>query len=487
MNVFKRIFGWGAAEKSAAPATYTAGDRIPTVADAWRVNQVMQMIDGLARPTVAGSNYMEMYRSIPEVFWPIDYIAKRISEANFVLRRDKDDTVEWHSRSGADRITTSPNPVMGWRELVYSHFVYKLATGNAFMRAAMPETMDADAPKWRWCSNYWELPADKTGVEAADGGYGAMLFGTAGREEIVKGYRLGLGTYSTALLPPWQVWHDRDGLPCLDGSAPFLKARSRLASVARPIANLVAVYEARNVIYVKRGALGFIVSTKSDSTGTVALEKEEKDEIREQLNATYGLAEGQSPYGFTDIPTSFVRTNLSIAELQPFEETLEDAIKIAGAYGIPSVLVPRKDQSTFSNQEAAEKSVYSSVVIPMCKRFCDELTLFLGLDRSKLWLDCDFSGVACLQSGRKEAEEVRKLKLDTGLAAFKAGLCTLDDIRAQMGESQLAARLPLYGKLTTEMTPEERRAVNINQQQETPKGESDERTDEEPPVQHEGD
>jgi len=43
----------------------------------------------------------------------------------------------------------------------------------------------------------------------------------------------------------------------------------------------------------------------------------------------------------------FVRTNLSIAELQPFEETLADAINIAGAYGIPAVLVPRKDQSTF--------------------------------------------------------------------------------------------------------------------------------------------
>ena len=37
---------------------------------------------------------------------------------------------------------------------------------------------------------------------------------------------------------------------------------------------------------------------------------------------------------------SFVRTNLTIAELQPFEETLADAISISGAYGIPAVLVP---------------------------------------------------------------------------------------------------------------------------------------------------
>ena len=36
----------------------------------------------------------------------------------------------------------------------------------------------------------------------------------------------------------------------------------------------------------------------------------------------YGVRKGQVPYGISDADIDFVRTNLSIAELQPFEETL---------------------------------------------------------------------------------------------------------------------------------------------------------------------
>ena len=45
---------------------------------------------------------------------------------------------------------------------------------------------------------------------------------------------------------------------------------------------------------------------------------------------------------------TFVRTNLSIAELQPFEETLADAINIAGHTASLPFLFREKDQSTFS-------------------------------------------------------------------------------------------------------------------------------------------
>ena len=45
---------------------------------------------------------------------------------------------------------------------------------------------------------------------------------------------------------------------------------------------------------------------------------------------------------------------MTIEELQPFEETLASASVIAGAYNIDSVLIPRKDHSTFSNLREAE-------------------------------------------------------------------------------------------------------------------------------------
>ena len=436
MNFLQRIFG--TKEKEEAPVIKEAvtpyanshSNGHTYVVDPWRYKQILSMLDGLIHPSVVGNNFLELFKTVPEVFWPIDYIAKRISEAHFDLKRTKDDSIVWCNRLGADTILKCPNPLMTWREIVYQHFVYKLATGNAFFRAAMPETITADAIKFQWCSNYWELPAHLVEVKPVEYSYGIPIFGITTIDELIKGYTLDLGSYCGVTIPYHQIWHDRDGIPELTGNS-FLKAHSRLMSQRKTIANLIAVYEARNVIYLKRGALGFIVAQKEDPTGTVALEPGEKTELRKTIDGNYGVGEGKSPYGITDIPISFVRTNLSISELQPFDETLEDAIKIASVFGIPAVLVPRKDQSTFSNQDTAEKSVYTSTIIPAAKRFCEALTSFLGLEQKGLYLDCDFSDVACLQMGLKESEEVKKLVNERCLSQFNSGLISINDWRVR--------------------------------------------------------
>ena len=249
------------------------------------------------------------------------------------------------------------------------------------------------------------------------------------------------------------------------------------------------------MIYLKRGGLGFIVARKQDETGTIALDPDEKKQLTEDFAKNYGVTDGKSPYIITDIPVDFIKTNLSISELQPFEETLEDAVKIAGAFNIPAVLVPRKDQSTFSNQDSAEQSVYYATIIPMAKRFCEALTTFLGLEQKGYYLDCDFSEVACLQKGKKDEEEVKDKKFARGLAMFNAGLCTLDDIRANMHESSKADTIPLFSKLKFEMSPEELEIVNkLVITQLTSKGESNGQkdnksgsgNDEEPTVRNQG-
>lgn len=463
MSILDRIFGTkedkGALVLKENPSPATAS--VPVVSqnseievkDAWRYQQILSMLDGLVHQSVVGNNFLEMFKTIPEVFWPIDFLAKRISEAHFDLKRVSDDSIVWCNRMGADNILKQPNPLMSWREMVYQHYVYYWTTGNAFFRASMADTITEDATIFQWCSNYWELPAHLVQVKPQQYSFGVPLFGVATKEEMIKGYTLDLGAYSTLIIPHYQIWHDRDGLPQLQSGAGFLKANSRLLSVKKPIANLLAVYEARNVIYLKRGALGFIVSQKEDKAGTAALEPDEKDALRKEIDSKYGVGEGKSPYGITDVPISFVRTNLSISELQPFEETLEDAVKIAGVFGIPSVLVPRKDQSTFSNQDAAEKSVYTSVIIPTAKRFCENLTQFLGLEKKGFYIDCDFSDVACLQVGLKESEEVKKLVSERCLGEFNNGLISINDWRSQIHESALEGEM--FNKTKFEMTDTE--------------------------------
>lgn len=439
-----------------------------------------EVLEGILHPKYAGDNFLTLFATVPEVFWPIDFIASRVAGASFVVRRSSDDSVVWRLSHPVNGILSNPNCLMGWYEFIYNHFVYKLATGNAFVRAAMGDHLDAEALKWKYCDTYWNLPSSKVQVEPIRH-YNLPLFSVTpnGIDDIVAGYRLAFGDKISELIPSYQVWHDRDGLPSYGGRVGFLKAMSRLAPLKKPIGNLIAVYSARNIIYVKRGGVGFIVQQQQDKAGTVAMTSDEKKAFVKELTDTYGFSDGQFPFGVSNIPMSFVRTNLSISELQPFDETLADAITIAGAYGIPSVLVPRKDQATFSNQATAEKAVYSSVVIPLAKRFCKDFTIFLRMEDggSKYYLDCDFSGVDCLQEGLKEAEEVKKLVNERCMEQFNKGLITLNDWRGQIGEAMIEeSELPLASKLKWQMTDEELAKVakifnssftnNNNQQQE---------------------
>lgn len=437
--------------------------------------------DLFASPFVCGRNYMELFQSVPEVFFPIDYIASRIAGSGFQLKKVKDDSIVWENKR-MNQILTKPNCLMSWKEIIYSHFVYKLCTGNAFFRAAIAETFK-NQPKWKWCDNYWELPADYVNVEP-NHGVNIPMFGIAKEEDVIRCYRLNHGYVSTMDIPSYQIWHDRDGLPEYMSVDGFMKAQSRLAAHLKPIANLIAVYEARNVIYVKRGGLGFLVSQKKDDSGTVAMTKEEKDEILNSHYGQFGLNNRKLPYGLSDVPLSFIRTNLTISELQPFEETLTDAIQIAGAYGIPSVLVPRKDQSTFSNQATAEKAVYTSTIIPMAKQFCKQLSAFLGLEEGGYYLDCDFSDVDCLQQGLKEAEEVKTLINTRCKEQFLSGLISINDWRAQIKESKFEN--PVFDKTLFDMSDEERdmvkQVISLNTKSEVENG----RENQEPTVQNEG-
>lgn len=409
-----------------------------------------------ANPCVCSQNFIQLFNSVPEVFFPIDYISSKASGATFVLKKVKDDSIVWNNER-INKLLSKPNCLFSWKEIVYSHFVYKLCTGDSFLRAAVPETFVNSKSMWKWCSNYWVLPADK--VEIVPVRNNIPLFGVADTEDIIDYYNMNFGFSSCLHMQPKQILHDREGIPSLYPGISFLRGTSRLKSQVKPISNLIAVYEARNVIYVKRGGLGWIVSAKKDETGTIAMTSDEKKELLKEHNKTYGIGKGQFPYGISNIPLDFLRTNLSIQELLPFEETLADAISIASAFNIPAELVPRKDQSTFNNQKTVEKNVYSSVIIPMTTRFCKDFTEFLGLEADGLYIDCDFSHVDCLQEGKKEAEDVHSSISKRCREEFLSGIIALNDWRAQIGESKV--EIPLYSKLIYEMTPDEIEKVKM--------------------------
>ena len=419
-----------------------------------RGRQLMREI--AATPFVANANFVTLFNTVPEVFWPVNYIASRAAGAKYLLKKFEDDSVVWDNEM-VNNLLVKPNAFESWYHTLWKHFAYKLVTGNSFIKAAMSDVFAGADVLYKWCDRYVTLEEPCVSIEYKEPM--GDIYGVSDVEDVVKCYYHDYGNYHWHKpIDPRCVFHDVDDTFGYYNGDPLM-AKSRLTSVLKAISNLIAVYEARNVIYVKRGGLGWLVGEMSDEMGSRALTSAEKRQILDEADKMYGFGEDKYPYGISDVKLSFVRTNLSIQELQPFDETLADAIIIAGIYGIPPVLIPRKDQSTYSNQASAEKAVYSSVVMPLVQRFCQEFTNFLGLDKDGLYLDADFSDVDCLQAGKKEEQEVHRLITDRCRIEFESGLIALNDWRAQQGYERVDD--PLYDKFVTEMTPEEIERVKL--------------------------
>jgi len=408
---------------------------------------VVDLEKEIARPYVADANFITLFYTLPEVFFPINYIAHRVASGSYQLKRVKDDSLVF-DREEINSFLYKPNPLFSFYDFIYSSEAYELATGNCYIKAALPELLKDTDEIWKWCDNYWVLPSDNVDIKTPS--TTVRLFGSAKKEDIIESYVLTVGG-APMNISPNRILHTRTSNLQYDHN--YLKGKSRLESQIKPISNLIPVYEARNIIYVKRGGLGFLVNEKKDDTGTIPMTKTEKENIRSEYYDTYGVSANKVPVGISDVPLKFVRTNLSIQELQPFEETLLDAISIAGAFGIPDVLVPQKDKGTFNNQNIAEKGVYSNIIIPRAQQKCRDLTNFMGLENSGYYLDVDFSHVDVLQEGRKEKEEVKKIASERCKNDFWSSVITLNDWRANIGESQVED--PLYKKLLLQMSDTE--------------------------------
>lgn len=447
--------------------------RVNSVEAAIRMNRMYGAVSGMTE-----------FFALPEVFFPIDFIASRIAGAHFEIKKNSDDSIVWCANRSREtkeiaRLLNKPNWLQSWPEFVYTYFMQKLATGNTFMRGAMnTDIFDSSTEKWKWCKNLWVVPSSIVSIETTRMGGIVNMFGCEDIEDVITGYRIN----GTVNVPQWQMFHDRDlYAEAGDGNADFLWSPSRLAATKRNITILKRVYDARNTIFDKCGALGIITNRSTDETGHVAMDATDKKELVDHYNNTYGPTDGKSPTVITDANVDYLKTGASISELQPFDETLADAIEIAGMFNIPAVLVPRKDQSTFSNQATAEKSVYTSVIIPMCKKFCENLTLFLGL--KDYYISCNFDDVDCLQTGRKE-EQNKKLVNDRCRQQFLDGLISYNDWRAQIHES--AKEGEMFSKTLFEMTDEERtiflsiisaKAITTTTKREKSDDEGDEKSD----------
>ena len=389
-------------------------------------------------------NMIKLFTAIPEVFAPVDTIATAVQSADWQLRKLKDDSIVYDNKDW-NALYNRPNWQQDWDKFIYSAVVYKYVTGNRYFYSYVPSALTVKLANVvnLWClPSQWVEPKIKTErtnyLQATDG------------NAIVEYYDYTPGRDNMKITPEY-ISHDAFiSVKCEMGEEFILKGVSPLRACEYPMSNLMQVYEARNVIYVKRGALGFIVSKKSDASGMVSLSKTEKQDVIDEFQSTYGLKRSKSPIAITNHPLDFVKTAMSISELEPFTETDASSDAIYAALRVPRELKPRSEGATYENQKAAARRLYTHVAIPEAMQIAALLSKMLKLADLGYYLYPCFDHVEDLQENKKEKAEVDWRNNETNRVRFLHGIVSLNTWIAECGGEPVAGN-KLYDKKIFEM------------------------------------
>lgn len=391
------------------------------------------------------TNLFTLYNKISELQFPIRFITEKVKNANFVVKRYKDDQIITDKYT--ENILSKPNPFYSFNDYISLSIAMRLIEGNSYCYALADEAF-AKA-YYKYAKAFYVLPSYDVNIKTPND---YVFFLTDDIKKAIEYYTV-YQNGKHIKIPVDNILHIKDG------SSTDIKAPSRLISQTYPISNLMAVYEARNVIYTKRGAMGALVSAKTDDTGVRPLTEKEKQVVNDTFNRRHGLTYDKNQILISQIPVNYLNMGMSIQELEPFRETLNDAIQIASAYNIDQILVPREQDANYTNKETAEAAFYPSVLYPLLEQELQAQSNFMGLSNDGMYFDYYFDNVPVLEASKNAQSESQKKVSERCKIEFDNGLITLNDWRTQIGLEEM--KEPIYSKTLLQMNESEIAQINI--------------------------
>lgn len=421
---FHFSFGWGGAGKTPPVQVEQNGKRVFYKLTDHDLGEYQSCLRG----GYSAANMIAIFESIPEVFAPIDAIATRVMNGRFSLRRTKTDEIVLDNDRW-NKFIQRPNWRQSFKRFGYNAIVYKYTTGNRYFYKSIPEGLPR---KFANVTSAWMLPPQYT--DPIVKGNRTKIYKATEAGDVVQWYQCTWDGYDKFL--PDVVRHDAT-FDFGNDISNNLKGIGVQRVCEMPMSNLIAVYQARNAIYVKRGALGAIVNKKEDESGSVTLTPDEKKNLRDEFQGTFGVTGGRDLFGITDVPVDFIRFGMSIEELQPFEETYADAAAIYGALGVPRSFIPTKDGPTYTNGPADERKLYQDVCIPDGEELAILLTDFLDLEAEGLYITVSYDHIAALQDDKDKQATTDKTNMENAKLLYDNNFITKNEFRVRIGLEEI--------------------------------------------------
>jgi len=370
---------------------------------------------------ISDENAYLLAQSVSELFFPIDFYADRLSKLRYFIADKEGNEL---GKNQYNRLLTDINPFFSFNDLIYQYVFSYLGAGNGITYLNIPSIYSNISP-----NNITRVDVLQPDLLALSEYTNVSILKISDLNSLIK--RATYNDSTNNILEIDKLRIDNYGLK----RQPYSKvlSSSPLLAANKSIDTLLSVYSARYNVYANNGAAGYLSrKTVSGTNPNMALEMmlsegDGRQKMIDDLNNRNGLTGKRNIFGLSSVPLEFVKTLASIAELLPLEETLENAIKIASVFQIPPVLVPRKDQSTYDNQENAEKIVWENGLLSMAGVVCENWTRILKLDTTPYKIGVDLSDISSMLEDEKLEIEVKQNSFNYYKGLFDSGIITYNN------------------------------------------------------------
>lgn len=375
-------------------------------------NYTYEKLGNLKVPeSLTDNNAFTLASTVSELFFPIDFIADRISKLRYYIADINDKEVV---NTELNRFLNDINPFYSLAELIYQYIFSYLADGNGIVYSVKPNVFSKSNLTVNNISRVDVLNPNNIAVKEYNNKSFLNIKSYSDLIKELKYYDNVIDNRGNILNSEYIFIRPFNANIKKDNSLLFSK--SSLIAAKKSIDTLLSVYSARYNVYANNGCAGYLAKKTITATGNTIEEimndTNTRDNIIKDITNRNGLTGQRNLWGISGIPLEFVKTIATINELMPFEETLEDSIKISAIYQIPAGLVPRKDQSTYNNQAADERKVWENSLLSIVDIVCTDFTKIFKLDTVKYKLKADVSNVSVLNENKKELLANEQMKLN---------------------------------------------------------------------------
>jgi len=347
---------------------------------------------------------------------PLNAIINRKAEAFcngkwWMLDKDGKEVTNSYAK-GLQELLSTPNPLQSWDQFNAQAKIYEQVFGEVFIFGLTPAGFTGvENIKALWVIPNWMMEVRLTGKHHFQTQLG----------EIVKGYFLTSGSAAIEL-PMENVLHIRDNNQNIDNA---ILGRSRQLALQDPISNIVAAYEARNVLITRKGAIGILSNTSRDVAGAKPIKKEDKDDLQDDFRS-YGLGKDQAQVIITNAQLRWQSMTFPTRDLMLFEEIEDDVRQICDSYNYPMHLLGFKAGTTFSNMNEAKTSLYQDTIIPEAQRWAQAFSKFFNTAKNGFEISISFDHLPIFQKNEKEKADAFLAQVNANTPLLEKNIITLN-------------------------------------------------------------